>query len=449
MVTKFKSKKFTINDLLLRTNQLFSIFILFVISETFNFYSILSFGLLFTFSFIKRIDIIYTLFIFHINYTFSYILLTYNPDAYMFTSMVSMGGNLDIVFSYLCVILLFIIFILYIIPVRGLDYQSDIKSIFELIKISIFINSIASIFGIYGVGKAVTNYIFGYFIRITIVFQVISPFMFNSQFKKYRHLLIFLMIIGGLAAGSRAFIFSILMSLLSFALVKRYNLNIKTVVLSTFAIIISILSYPIISAKRLGQEYSIDQTMNQSTIESILTVRQRFGGVDIANGLYNSNFMFPWYQLFGELSITINKYLPGDPIPVPTKFFPSEYISAKLLSGYDFFTNQADDLRYTESMRLGRFFIIDPISIIMIFIVFSFSLFIQNKNKELNYYIRFYIIYNMLLAGAYSETFYILFDMVLLNMIIIFFYTFEIKLSSKYLLIITRIKNNYLEIPSK
>ena len=55
----------------------------------------------------------------------------------------------------------------------------------------------------------------------------------------------------------------------------------------------------------------------------------------------------------------------------------------------------------------------------------------------------------MLLAGAYSETFYILFDMVLLNMIIIFFYTFEIKLSSKYLLIITRIKNNYLEIPSK
>lgn len=445
MVTNLIKNKssLTVNKFLIRINQIFTLPLFFLFFISFNEFKIISFIFLLTFTFIKRIDIIYCLLFFNINYTFSYILLSLNPDEYMFTSMASMGHNLDIVFMFLNFIMLIIIFILYIIPVRGSENNVENKSVFQLLKFSIFFTTLPSLLGIYGVGKAVSNFLIGYLIRIAIVVQTLTPLIFSEKFKKYKMFLVSLLIIGGIAAGSRAFLFSIFLFLLSYALVKKIELNLRLIIITVFSLFVALYTYPIISANRLGQEFSYTQPINESTITTILNVRQRFGGVDIANGLYNSGFKFPWYQLFGEMSIALNKYIPGDIIPTPSNFYPSEYISAKLLSGYDFLSNKSDDLRYTESMRLGRFFIIDPFSIIILFSFFIFSLFIQNRSKELNYYIRFSLIYNMLMSGAYSESFYYFFDMILLNMIIIFFHNYEIKLSSRHLFVVKKIKYNY------
>lgn len=415
----------TTTRLISAVNKCFALLIFIVSINSLSLLLFSAFLVYFILAFSERIDILFTILFFHINYTFSFLILHISPENYMFSSVAAMGNNLFLVYFYLTIILLFIILCLYLVPVRGVFNYPQLSKIFKVLKITIVLNSIPSIFGLYGVGRMVASAFIGYFIRIFLILQILLPLLFTPSFSKWRYFYLSLIAIAGFISGSRAFIFIILLNLFYYGLIHNVKINFKAFILGILLIGVSVYFYPIISANRLGQEFTYSGPIGTSTLETILSVRQRFGGVDIANGLYNSGFKFPWYQLYGEMGITLNKYFPGDFLPLPPNFYPSEYISAKLLSDYDFLHYIKDEFRYTESMRLGRFFLIGPLSIIFLFLTFLFSLYIQNNSKEVNYIIRFNIIYNMLLAGSYSETFYITLDMVFLNIILMIAFKFQ------------------------
>ena len=113
------------------------------------------------------------------------------------------------------------------------------------------------------------------------------------------------------------------------------------------------------------------------------------------------------------------------------EYYPSEFLVGKVFGGDDFSLVGLDTIKNTESMRLGRFFALGPISIIVSFLVFIVGLNIQSKDMTTNYILRFVLINNWITQGGIYESFLVIFDLLILSIFLYYIYERKhIKLSN-------------------
>ncbi len=407
-------------------NILISGFIFLIGVFNIDFALILAGGMLICLSMLRRIDIIYALLFYSLNYSVGMIFLKFSPENRLFNSVIKNGDHLDAAFLLTTFIIAATCFCLYIVPVFGKIETPSRKHALNLAKISILCLSALSLLGQFRVGHGIENSYVGYFFRIILILNILFPLIFLDKSLLVKVLFMSIIAVSSFMAGSRSFIFQIIVALISIGLVMNWKIKLRHMGLVLLLLTMSIYFYPIISANRQGQEYVYQDNSLATVIETIQTVRLRFAGIDIAYAFYSSNYQFPWYQIFGEFAIAVNRYFPDDFLPLPPNFYPSEFATAKLFGGYNILRAGSDELKNTESMRLGRFFTIDFLSTFFYFLIFIVSLNIQNKNKVINFLFRFYLISNWITTGGFFETFYITMDVFSLNLMVLFVQTVHI-----------------------
>ena len=263
------------------------------------------------------------------------------------------------------------------------------------------------------------------------MFNLLFPLIFLTDNKKLLYFYLLISIITSYFAGSRAIAIVIIFGLVKIGLIYNFEIKKKYLMLLSSFILFSIIVFPFISALRIGQDFSFTTDYIQQLIDIILTVRSRFGGIDVSFALYELNYTFPYYQLFFEFIEALNRYVPGDIFPVIKEYYPSEFLVGKVFGGDDFSLVGLDTIKNTESMRLGRFFALGPISIIVSFLVFIVGLNIQSKDMTTNYILRFVLINNWITQGGIYESFLVIFDLLILSIFLYYIYERKhIKLSN-------------------
>ena len=393
-------------------------------------YLIISAIILFIFSNIKRIDIIYIILLYHLNYTVGVIFLNFSPDKRLFYDIFSNSEKLNYTFFLTTIILLITTIIMIFTPIRGYISEQFIKNKSTLLYVSIPLILLFSALGFNRVGFAVNNSIAGYIIRVALIINMLFPLLFLIKEKKVSYFLLFIAIISSYLSGSRGVAFLLLTSLIQISLIYNWKVNYKYAIFLFLFVLISVFVFPIISSLRLGNTFSYGDNYSDQYLESIYNVRSRFGGIDVAYALKSTQYAFPWNQFIFEFSTAFNRYFPGDPFPVSSSYYPSEYFIGKYIAGVDFLQYSIDEIRYTESMRLGRFFVIDPFSIFVYFVIFYITLNIQTFDKITNYLLRFILITSWIGMGGFYETYFILFDIIIIASIMYFF--FERNKKSNY-----------------
>lgn len=416
----------------LKTVNLFFIIPLFFIALlNLDFYLIFSSLLLLTLSKIKRADLMWLVFIFNLNYSLGFIVISFYPESRLFFDLYPNTENLSLVFFLLTVIIFVSSILVITFPIRGRLDLNFTKPKISIIKYSIIVVFIFTFFGFNKIGYTVGNPLVAYILRIFLMFNLLFPLIFLTDNKKLLYFYLLISIITSYFAGSRAIAIVIVFGLVQIGLIYNFGIKKKYLMLLSSFILFSIIAFPFISALRIGQDFSFTADYVQQLMDIILTIRSRFGGIDVSFALYELNYTFPYYQLLFEFIEAINRYLPGDIFPKIKEYYPSEFLVGKVFGGDDFSVVGLDVIKNTESMRLGRFFALGPISIILSFLVFIVGLNIQSKDMTTNYLLRFVLINNWITQGGIYESFLVIFDMLIL--LIFLYYIYErkhIKLSN-------------------
>jgi hypothetical protein len=279
-------------------------------------------------------------------------------------------------------------------------------------KFSIVLFAIASISGMYSIGREIENVAGRLIVRISLFFQYFQPYIFFSTNALFYLVLLSVALI---FFGSKAFIFMLLLLYFYYTILADVKINFWVMAIFFVLIVISILMFDVMLAYRTSNTLDFSLVFGFDNKESLLDLLEmigskvgiRFAGLDtfVAYGQVESSFT-P-LDIVYELVTAINNFLFAIKIPLPDDFMPSEIRTAFIFRGYDFY-DHLGGLRHTDSMfGLSRFISVDYGIGLLIFmgcLIVPFLTF-RTAGYHLDTMLKMLFFNEVLIGGAYSTLF--------------------------------------------
>jgi hypothetical protein len=301
---------------------------------------------------------------------------------------------------------------------KKISHSSSLKGFAVLGKISIWLFVIASISGIYSIGREIENVVGRLIVRISLFLQYFQPYIFFSTNSLF-YLVLFSVAL--IFFGSKAFIFTLLLLYFYYTILE--DVKVKFLVMAIFfvLIVISILMFDVMLAYRTSNIFDFSLAFDFDKKEPLIDLFEsiaskvgiRFAGLDtfVAFGQNVPNFSL--LDMMFELVTAINNFIFSIKIPLPDSFIPSEMRTALIFRDYNFSENLGG-LMHTDSMfGLSRFISVDYGIGFLIFIVCLLVPFLtfRTAGYHLDVLLKMYFFNEVLIGGAYSSLFRLLIEL--------------------------------------